>query len=365
MTLQQTWSDDDARPARLKQAMAALPFISGDLPGVGGAIKAEPEHFQVEEILPYEACGEGEHVYVTLRRKGWNTVDVGAALARQFCCRLDEIGWGGRKDRHAVCTQTFSLPLPQAEPLSNVEEGLTDLPFEILDVRRHRNKIKTGHVAANRFEIVLSQVSADSLLGAAAIAERLRRDGLPNFYGEQRFGIGMNNIDSALGLLACPRKARGAKGAFMVSVLQSALFNLWLAARMHSGAFGTILPGDLVRKTDTGGLFVVEDVAEATERFERRAIVFTGPMYGHKMKPAAGEAAHREARLLDEWAIDAVVFKSLRAVGTRRPALLWLTDLTIDPHPEGLLFRFTLPSGAFATTVMREFIRTRGETPLV
>lgn len=360
MSFQPADGSGHTRAARLREAMAGLPFVSGDLPGVGGAIKAVPEHFLVEEILPYAAGGEGEHLYVTLRRQGWNTVDVGAALARSFARNPAEIGWGGRKDRHAICTQTFSVPLPLGETLTTALDRLADLPFEILELKRHRNKIKTGHVAANRFAIVLSQVGTDSLSRANAIAERLQRDGVPNFYGEQRFGHAMNNIDNALRLLERPQGARGPKGVFLVSVLQSALFNLWLAERMQNGSFNSVLPGDLVRKTDTGGLFVVEDVAEATARFARRALVYTGPMYGYKMKSAGGEAARREARLLKKWAIDESVFKTLRAAGTRRPGLLWLADLTIEAHSAGLLFRFTLPSGSFATTVMREFMRGGG-----
>ena len=95
---------------------------------------------------------------------------------------------GGRKDRQAICTQTFSLCLPLSESEDEVLKRLADLPFEVLECRRHRNKIKTGHVASNSFRIVLSGVSPDSFGQAQALAERLKKTGVPNFYGPQRFG---------------------------------------------------------------------------------------------------------------------------------------------------------------------------------
>lgn len=345
---------------RFRQCMARLPYVTAGLPGTGGAIKAVPEHFEVEEMLPYAACGEGEHLFVTLRRKGWNTSDVATALAEPFDLRPADIGWGGRKDKQAVTTQTFSIPLPLRSDLAAAEARLAGLPFEILTMARHRNKIKTGHVAANRFRIVLSGVTADRALAPAlTIADRLRRDGLPNFYGEQRFGIDMGNLERAMALVQRPRPARGKQNAFQVSVLQSALFNVWLAERIRRGDGAAILQGDVAQKCDTGGLFVVDDAAEAAQRFASRAIVYTGPIYGHKMMPSAAAAALFEQQVLADYDLaDRELFKKLRAPGSRRRALLYLDDLQVEPHPEGLCLRFTLPTGAYATTVLREFTRT-------
>jgi tRNA pseudouridine13 synthase len=349
------WMDDLAQ--RLKQTQQTLPLISSDLPPVGGTIKAEPEHFQVEEILPYPACGEGEHVFITLRRKQWNTGDVGAELARCFGVASIDVGWGGRKDRQAVTTQTFSVRLPLAVPEIEVRKRLAALPFEVLGVARHRNKIKTGHVAANRFRILLSDVPPEGFQAAEAIAGTLRRLGLPNFFGAQRFGIDMGNIDRAVQFLRKQRAARGKKEEFTVSVLQSALFNQWLSERMSRGEYRTLLAGDVAQKTDTGGLFVVTDVDEASERFHRGAVVYTGPMFGAKMMPAADAAGDYETRTLAASGLSAADFGRLKSPGTRRRAILSIDDLDIQADPGGLLFSFTLPSGAYATMVMREFTR--------
>jgi tRNA pseudouridine13 synthase len=342
---------------RIKEAMSRLPFITEHLPGLGGVLKADPEHFKVEEILPYAPCGEGEHLFVTVRRSGWNTADVAQAMAKRFGLKNQDVGWGGRKDKHAVTTQTFSLRLPLALPADQAHVLLQQLPFEILALKRHGNKLKTGHVAGNRFQITLSQVAPASLDKALAIAGALTQTGLPNYYGEQRFGHHMHNIDRAAALMQHPHKSRSREDAFTVSVLQSALFNLWLKTRIERGDFSTLLLGDVAKKTDTGGLFVVDDVNEAAQRFEAHQIVYTGPIYGHKMMAAAYDAGDYEAHILTAFQLDLQAFKPLRANGSRRTALLYLNDLAIEPCPSGLQFTFSLPSGAYATTVLREFMR--------
>lgn len=343
-------------PTYFKENLSQLPFISADLPAVGGVIKAAPEHFQVEEVLPYAPCGEGEHVFVRLRRQGWNTADVGKALGEPFGLKNTDIGWAGRKDKNAVTTQSFSLHLPMSLSIDAIESKLATLPFEFQDLRRHRNKLKTGHVAANRFSIILSQVPQNAMDAAAAIADSLRKSGLPNYYGTQRFGIQLRNVDRAIAILR-RGKARGKKEGFMVSVLQSALFNLWLKERMERDDFDTLIMGDLVQKTDTGGMFVVEDLQEAAHRFSERKIIYTGPIFGYKMRPAGDQAGRHEHRLLESFGLGVEAFRPLKAAGSRRSAVLHLEDLTVEPASEGLRFRFTLPSGAYATTLLREFTR--------
>jgi tRNA pseudouridine13 synthase len=350
----------DPRVAALKQVLIDLPYVSGHLPGIGGTIKSNPEDFQVEEVLPYSPCGEGEHLYATIKRTGWNTADLGTALARCLDIKPRNVGWGGRKDKQAVCTQTFSLCIAPTVAVEDVKARLKALPIDILDLQRHRNKIKTGHVAANRFRILLSGVTPDRIDQAQAIAQELTRFGVPNYYGPQRFGIAMGNIERALKLIGRPKTARGPRGAFMVSVLQSALFNQWLSQRIQRRAFDTILKGDLAKKTDTGGMFIVEDIADAATRLARGAIVYTGPIFGHKMMAPRDEAAQWEARILADHHLTAADFKPLRAPGSRRPAVLRLSDLAIQKADDGLLFSFTLPSGAYATAVMREFTRESG-----
>lgn len=335
--------------------LTALPFVSESLPGIGGTIKALPEHFVVEEILPYAACGEGEHVYLTFRRAGWNTPDAAGAIQKRLGLAPSDVGWGGRKDKTAVVVQTISLRCTVNRSLNDIEKALADLPFELLSVERHRNKIKTGHVAANRFTVLVSQTDTDALPRALAIAERLKHCGLPNFYGPQRFGHGLHNVHRGFARFSTGKKPR--KDPFMVSVVQSALFNIWLRERIEEGVYRQLLKGDVVKKTDTGGMFTVADLAAETPRFESGEIVYTGPIYGFKMRSAEDEAGGRETALLDRFDLCAEDFRPLRAPGSRRPAILIPSDLTVAEVAEGICFTFTLPSGAYATTVLREFTK--------
>jgi len=337
------------------EQLTALPFVSEPLPGIGGTIKAVPEHFVVEEMLPYAACGEGEHIYVTFRRAGWNTQDAAGAIQKRLGLAPSDVGWGGRKDKTAVVVQTISLRCGVGRSRGDIETALADLPFDLLAVDRHRNKIKTGHVAANRFTVVVSQTGPDALPRALAIAERLKQTGVPNFYGPQRFGHGLHNVHRGFALLSTGQKPR--KDPFMVSVAQSALFNIWLKERMQEGVYRRLLKGDVVKKIDTGGMFTVADLAAETPRFEAGEIVYTGPIYGFKMRSGEDEAGQREAALLDRFDLCAEDFRPLRAPGSRRPAILNPSDLTVAEVAEGIGFTFTLPAGAYATTVLREFTK--------
>jgi tRNA pseudouridine13 synthase len=266
-----------------------------------------------------------------------------------------DVGWGGRKDKTAVVVQTLSFRCGVNHPLADVERALADLPIEILAIDRHRNKIKTGHVAANRFTIVISNPEPGALPRALAIADRLKQTGVPNFYGPQRFGYGLQNIHRGFALFSAAKKGR--RDMFMVSVVQSALFNIWLKQRMQAGDYRRLLAGDIVKKTDTGGMFAVEDLTVDGPRFTAGEIVYTGPIFGFKMKPAMDAAGEKEAALSRQFSLAPEDFRQFRSPGSRRDAILNLTNLTLAEADDGLRLTFTLPSGAYATTVLREFTR--------
>lgn len=336
-----------------------LPYATPELPGIRGALKASPDHFRVEEVMPYEPSGSGEHAYITLRRSGWNTADVARELGNVLKVPLRNIGWGGMKDRHACTTQTFSLTVPRQSGVADIGRQLREqTPFEIVRISRHTNKIRRGHVRANRFQILLSGCRPETDgKSARAIASALRGNGLPNFFGEQRFGADLNNVPYAARLLQNGKLTKNPKSKFWVSVLQSAWFNLWLADRMARGDFHRLLPGDIAKKTDTGGLFTVVDPEAEQGRFDRRELTYCGPIFGFKMMPAADQADTIEKGLMDRLGIDPSQRQTLKSPGSRRPALLWLDEIQIEPVENGLLFSFELPSGSYATVVMREFVK--------
>jgi tRNA pseudouridine13 synthase len=339
------------------------PFISADLPGIGGEIKAEPAHFVVEEIPLYEPVGEGEHVYVRLIREGWTTRALQERLVDLFGLREVDVGCAGLKDKHARVTQTFSLLLRDVDGVTVAQRIQEALPVEVLWARRHRNKLKRGHLLGNRFHIVVLDPEPQAMARAGAIAQVVQAHGLPNFYGVQRFGISGENAKRGREVLLGRGPRRRWLRRFLLSAYQAALFNAWLKERIRRDWFESLLTGDIAKKTDTGGLFEVMDAKVEYPRFQRGEITYTGPIYGARMWWAGGKPGELERKVLEAAGVTVEMLRRARLDGSRRPARLLLNDLRIDPHPNGLLFTFTLPKGAYATTVLREFMKTEVTAP--
>jgi tRNA pseudouridine13 synthase len=337
-----------------------LPLITGDLPRISGRIKSEPSHFSVTEIPLYDAVGEGEHIYVTFTREGWNTRDLVKELSHLFGVRSIDVGYAGLKDRNALARQTLSIHHPSL----SVEEAariVVEIPrVSGVTARRHTNKLRLGHLKGNRFRIVVSDPLPDALERAMAIRERILNDGIPNYYGEQRFGRYGDNAERGREILAGRQRAKGWLRTFLLSAYQSELFNRWLALRISEGLFLTLLEGDIAQKYDSGGLFVVEEPDAEMERFRRGEISHTGPMYGKKMKRAQGRPLELENRILIEDGISEEVFARAGLDGTRRTGRILLSEIAITQRDSGILFDFALPPGSFATVVLREFTGADG-----
>lgn len=162
-----------------------FPRLCPDIPGSGGVIRAFWEDFDVEEIPLYLPSGTGEHCYLTIVKSNRTTLQIRDHLARSLGIRPDDIGFAGFKDKRAIARQTFSIPGVDDRDLLPLETPW----MRVVAVDRHSNKLKTGHLAGNRFKIKIREVSRESLEPARAVIERLKECGLANFYGPQRFGI--------------------------------------------------------------------------------------------------------------------------------------------------------------------------------
>ena len=338
------------------------PYLTGHLPGIGGILKREPEDFVVEETPAYQACGEGEHLFLWVEKRDVSAEALIAHLARSLGIRRDEVGVAGLKDRRAVTRQFVSAPAACERRLSAIETG----GICVLQVTRHRNKLRTGHLKGNRFDVLVRDAASDALGVAEAVARVVRERGFPNFYGEQRFGVGGATAQLGLDLLAGrkrPRDIEPRRRKFLLrlslSAAQSTVFNAVLGERLVDGLLGTVLPGDVMQVAASGGCFAVEDVPCEQQRYDQRETVLTGPLFGPKMKAPSGAPALREQRVLDRFGItpqQVAEFPRL-LTGARRPLVIRVDDLQIAPDPAGLRFRFTLPSGVYATTLLREFMK--------
>lgn len=359
-----------------------LPYIAADADGVGGDLRTTPDHFVVEEVPLYEPDGAGAHLYVNLTKVELSTKEVQSLLAAHYCVDKSAIGFAGMKDKHARTTQTFSLPLDQinAARFSLHEERIAGeiesaLPVTVHWVKRHRNKLKAGHLLGNRFRITISNLDCredEALKRFETIAHQIRRTGVPNYFGPQRFGINGANVARGFEVLTRRKHVRDRwLRRFLVSSYQSYLCNRYLAARIEQGAFHKLLAGDVAKKYDTGGLFEVTDLDAEAPRYEAKEISFTAPMFGPKMKAATGAAGHLEAAILAETPLSLDHFRRAKADGSRRLGRLLLPDIRAEAQSTcrkdgteislevetSLVVYFFLPKGAFATTVLREIMK--------
>ncbi|MGB6681982.1 MAG: tRNA pseudouridine(13) synthase TruD [Candidatus Bathyarchaeia archaeon] len=341
-----------------------LPYITKDLPGVGGQLRLTPRHFIVEEIPLYEPNGEGPHLYINITKEGLTTKEIQEKLAVLFNCLNSDIGYAGLKDKHARTTQTFSVLLGNVDNNSindMVQQIKGHLPVIINWAKLHRNKLKPGHLLGNRFTIKVTNTNLNatkSLEYAQEIADHLKKNGVPNFFGPQRFGFDGENIQKGIKIIQ--GKNLGIDPwlrRFLISSYQSYLCNRYLTNRLKSDNYYRILMGDIAKKYSTGGLFQVKDPQKEQSRYENHEISFTSPIYGSKMWDATGPAGKLEEEILNEAEITLQQFDYLKIKGTRRLGRLLITDLNVSLENQDLLVEFFLPKGAFATTVLREFMK--------
>ncbi len=342
--------------------MTGLPRLTEGVPGCGGAFKLVPEDFEVEELPAYPPGGEGEHLFLWVEKRGRDTREVVRTLARALGVPEGEVGVAGMKDRHAVTRQLLSVP-------ARAEAKLPEFSLEgvrVLWARRHGNKLRTGHLKGNRFRLRLRGVRD---LGAARESfSRLAARGVPNYFGEQRFGRERDNADLGKLLLLgqrLPRRPDRFERKLYLSAFQSRLFNRALAARLREGTFDRALLGDVLRKEETGGLFVCEAPEVDGPRVAAFEVSPAGPMFGPKMTPAAHGVAEAEAALLKEEGMTLSDFMrgGGETEGTRRPYRVRLGNPEFSPEGEDLVLAFELPRGAYATEVLAELLK-EGELPV-
>ena len=340
-----------------------LPYLTADLPGIGGALKREPEDFEVEEVAAYEPEGAGEHLFLWIEKRDVSAEHLTRHVARVLGISSGDVGVAGLKDRRAVTRQYVSVPAKCEADVPRLETE----SIRVLRSARHRNKLRTGHLKGNRFSILIRDASPEAADRAAAIVERLRAHGFPNYFGEQRFGVEGETLSLGLDLLAgrtTPRKLPPARRRFLLrlalSAVQSELFNAALADRIRDGLADRVLPGDVMQVVESGGVFIAEDAAAEQARFDAGEVVTTGPMFGPKMKAPAGEAAEREARVLGQRELTAAAFEKFSKLtsGTRRAYFVRPRRIEVSPESDRLRVTFELPSGAYATSLLRELMKS-------
>ncbi len=321
-----------------------------------GVIRQVAEDFEVVEIASVEPAGEGEHLWVRVRKRGWTTEAVGQHLARWAGIPPRAVSWAGRKDRQAVTEQWFSLHLPgRADPDSS--EGWPE-GVELLAARRHSRRIRLGQHAGNRFRLRVRACDA-AINEIGARLEALVEGGFPNYFGPQRFGRrGDNMLQARRWLLEGARvRGRGLR-SILLSAVRSWLFNEVLAARVREGSWCVPAAGDVLMLEGSGSVFVHDPLAQGAEdvldRVARGDLHVTGPLAGSGDGFAVGGA---EAVVLARWEAWVRALSKQGVKMARRSFRVMPKEVDLEACEDGFRVSFTLPAGAYATSFIQELIQ--------
>ncbi|MGA7827630.1 MAG: tRNA pseudouridine(13) synthase TruD [Geobacteraceae bacterium] len=394
-------------------------YLTAELPGIGGIIKETAEDFRVTEIPLYLPCGEGEHAYLEIEKRGLGTLEAIRRIARSLGISERDIGYAGLKDAKGITRQTLSIPRVETERLLALSlQGIT-----VISANRHRNKLKPGHLSGNSFAIRVRNVESDAKAKARAILEILCKRGVPNYFGSQRYG-GLGN-SHLIGKAILHRDFKGAIEAIMgdptlirdekwrlaveayhqgnlpgslehfpghcrterevlqrlikrpeaferaldavsprlrklyLSAYQSSLFDRILEQRLDT--IDTVVEGDLAYIHHNGACFLVEDHAAERKRAQDFEISPTGPMFGCKMKMPEGKPRQAEENVLQAESLTLAEFNmpgGSRLEGERRPLRIPIQNLSTALDDDGLTLNFSLPRGVYATSVLREIMKS-------
>lgn len=335
-----------------------LPRAHGE-PVLSGPFRVRPEDFRVEELPAFEPSGQGEHLLLEVEKRGLNTVAAARLLARAAGIPEAAVGYAGLKDRHAVTRQRFSLHLPrrQAPDLSGLGEDL-----RVLSAHWHERKLPRGALAGNRFLLRLPAPKGDRDAADARL-RRIAAEGLPNYFGEQRYGRSGDNVEAARRMFAGKRVTREQRSIYL-SAARSALFDAVLAARVAAGNWQGGLDGEVWMLDGSRSVFGPEPLTpELLARAQARDIHPTGPLWGRGEPRSGGEVAALERELA---AAEPGLCAGLEAAGLRqerRALRIRVADLAWEWQGGDLELRFRLPPGAYATVLLRELGTFRAAIP--
>lgn len=320
-------------------------------PEASGRLRARNEDFQVDEILGFEPDGEGEQQMIQVRKSGLNSEELSRKLAKHAGIPAKDVGFAGLKDRNAVTTQWFTLRLA-GKPAPDWG-ALEDDRVEVLQAHAHRRKLRRGSLKGNRFTLRITDLSGD-LQSLEARLKQLQEQGVPNYFGEQRFGREGRNLQSAADMFFAGKrvKQRHLRSLFLSSA-RSWLFNSVLAERVRQGSWNRLLPGEMVMLEGSHSVFLADSQdPEIRQRLADFDLHPTGPMWGQGMLRSEAEAAQFEQDVLTPKVAWLEALEKAGLKQERRALRLKLTDLQWDLTGSELILRFSLPAGAYATVLV-------------
>jgi tRNA pseudouridine13 synthase len=330
-------------------------------PTGSGVLKAQPDDFKVSEILGYEPNGDGEHIYLWTRKVGLNTAYVAEQLAKFCQLPLRNVSYAGRKDKHAVSEQWFGLHVPGKRSYDWSEMALEG--FEVLHAKRHNKKLRTGVLKGNAFAIRIRQITQREEV--LTRLEKIKQSGVPNYYGEQRFGLirATDSTASKLGgnLLLAEKMLQGEtirnrnKRSMAISAMRSWLFNEFVSQRVSSDTLRKPINGDVFVLNGSNSYFTEPEINhQIVARLASGDIQISAPLWGSGPLSSQTETAGFEQAIAKKHADICNMLEQLGLKQERRFIHLNPQGFNWEFDQNDLLLNFSLPSGCFATSVIRE-----------
>ena len=331
---------------------------------MSATIRQQPEDFQVIEQLGYELEGDGDHQWVLLEKTNMNTDMLARDIAKFARVRSVDVGFAGLKDRNAVTQQWFSIDLSGKEtPDWSAFEEQQPL-IRVIEVVRHRRKLKRGGLHSNRFVIRVLHTEMDKEMnkenGKACIKERvsqIQAQGVPNYFGPQRFGHNGENVIKGLHALSAKKRSLDRhKRSIYLSALRSFLFNQVLARRVSENTWTQYSPGDVLMLDGTNSIFVPQaDEADLQKRLDAFDVHVTGPLWGEGTLRTQDDVELVERAIAADYSEVSELLQNVRNLNQERRSLrLSVKDLVAHYEENATTLSFELEKGAYATSVLRE-----------
>lgn len=340
------------------------------VPVVSGSLRTKPEDFKVVEELNFSPSGSGEHLFIRIKKTNANTQWVVNQLGKIFELSSQQIGYAGKKDRHSVSTQWFSLHLPGQEVDLNrmVIDGV-----ELIESVRHNKKLKIGSLKCNQFEIILRDVSGKI---DSDIIRKIIKSGVPNYFGSQRFGHNASNLELADDYLAQKTKIKNrVKRGMVISSARSYLFNLILSERVKQKNWNEPLGGDCLNLNGSQSFFCIANAKAENEndqsldktsmlsniksRIVNGDLHISGLLAGREKSESAESAKLIEDEVLAQYSNWMQAFHRLNLSTARRSFRVIPKDFCVEHESDTIKLNFKLNKGSYATSVIRELVNVK------
>lgn len=323
-----------------------------------GKLKVEPQDFIVTEHHDMSFTGSGEHLWFKVEKRDCNTAWVATQLASACKVPARQVGFAGLKDRHAITQQWFSVQLPKIKAIDDITAKLPN-GIEILEHHYHQSKIKRGQLSFNAFDILIRDISGDRAQIEANISA-IQQSGVPNYFGPQRFGHHMNNIQQAEDWFEGRIRVNNRnKRGILISAARSHLFNLMVAARIKQGIWDQSIDGDVMQLEGTHSWFPASaaTTTEVSDRLAALDIHISAALWGEDAVQSSGECAVMEQQIAQQYPSFLKGFGAHRVKQDRRSVRVVPQQFSHQWQEDALRLSFNLKPGAYATGVIREVLK--------